>query len=125
MANLKEETLYRLNAFGKTVDDIVWIGCPLFKIDKDEFWELANIEYDKGYGAPQVATDLVIVGTDWWMERHKYDGSEWWECKTLPREPVQIESAVRLTVDGTDRVGWATLDEINHPDEYDWEDDDE
>ena len=33
--------------------------------------------------------DLLIVGDDWWLERHEYDGAEWWEFKTLPCEPFE------------------------------------
>jgi len=45
------------------------------------------VEYDSGYGATKVAKDLVIVGEDWWLERCEYNGSEWWEFKTLPVKP--------------------------------------
>ena len=29
----------------------------------------------------------VAVGDNWWLERAEYDGSEWWEFKTIPKEP--------------------------------------
>jgi len=29
---------------------------------------------------------LTVAGDDWWLERHGYDGSEWWEFKTLPKK---------------------------------------
>ena len=31
--------------------------------------------------ALEVAEDLVVVGDNWWIERHEYDGNEWWEYK--------------------------------------------
>jgi len=27
------------------------------------------------------------VGDDWWLERHEYDGSEWWVFQKLPIKP--------------------------------------
>ena len=125
MKNLKEETLEVLERFGKTPDSIIWIGCQSFKISKDEFWELADVVYDSGYGAQEVATDLVIVGADWWLERIEYDGAERWSYREPPREPFKTESISHLTVYGTDHVGWATLGELNDLDKYEWEDDDE
>ena len=47
----------------------------------ENFKEVANVEYDSGFGSPQVAEDLIIMGSDFWLERHEYDGSEWWEYK--------------------------------------------
>lgn len=53
-----------------------------------EFVQLAaDLEYDSGYGLPQIDISLCIVGRDWWLERAEYDGSEWWEFKTQPRQP--------------------------------------
>ena len=98
MTNLKTETIEFLGMFGKTPDDIVWVGCPQYKIPTERFWELADVEYDDSYGAAEVAVDLIVVGADFWLERHEYDGSEWWEYKTLPKEPKEmrdVETVVR------------------------------
>lgn len=32
---------------------------------------------------------LIVVGKDFWLERHEYDGSEWWEFKSIPMEPEE------------------------------------
>ena len=45
---------------------------------------ILNFEYDDGYGITEVNMGLKLVGKDFWLERHEYDGSEWWEYKTLP-----------------------------------------
>ena len=58
------------------MDDVVWIGGSDFEISREEFLKLADCPYDAGYGAPEVATDLVLVGNDFWLERQEYDGSE-------------------------------------------------
>ena len=125
MANLKKEVLCMLEQNGKTVDDIVWIGCEKFRMDIKTFWNLADTEYDDGYGAPKVATDLLIVGKDFWLERAEYDGSEWFEFRTMPKMPGRIEPITALTVEqhngqsGDNMAGWRNLEQINEVPEWD------
>lgn len=90
LINLKDETLEVLNEHGKTWDDVEWVGSVRRNsiIDKNQFLILANREYNNGYGGNEVSLDLVVVGKDFWLERHEYDGSEWWEFKQLPKKPV-------------------------------------
>ncbi len=87
MRNLKEETIKKLEENERKPEDIKWIGCKSFKIPISEFWKLADEFCDEGYGSTEVAEDLLIVGDNWWLERHEYDGAEWWEYKTVPNEP--------------------------------------
>lgn len=96
MGNLKKETLLCLEKHGKTKDDIKWIGCSKFKIPIDLFWMVADNLYDEGYGTEEVAADLLIVGDDWWLERHEYDGAEWWEYKSMCSEPEEIKDVPTL-----------------------------
>lgn len=84
MINLLSETIECLHENGKTEEDVLWVGGNEFKSSWEHFSKVANVTYDNGYGAPEVATDLKIVGADFWLERHEYDGSEWWEFKQLP-----------------------------------------
>jgi len=96
--NLKNETLEILKKNGKSFDDVEWIGSKTHQIRKEDFLVLADVEYDEGYGCMEVANDLLIVGKDWWLERHEYDGSEWWEFKIIPKKPKEIiESPVKIT----------------------------
>lgn len=90
LINLKKETLDILNRHNKTWDDVEWVG-DIYQnvtVDKDKFLILADREYDNGYGGNEVSLNLVVVGKDFWLERHEYDGSEWWEFKQLPKKPV-------------------------------------
>lgn len=87
MTNLLQETISILKENGKTLGDVLWIGCKSFKISKEKFIELADKDYYSGYGIENVAEDLLVVGDDFWLERHSYDGSEWWEFKKVPKEP--------------------------------------
>lgn len=50
----------------------------------------------------------MLVGDGWWIERAEYDGSEWWEFKTIPTEKVKVVPILYL-----DRGMWDTLCEIN------------
>ena len=71
--NLLKETLKTLWEHGKNSEDVKWCGTENGWCTWDEF--------------AAVAKDLVIVGEDWWLERREYDGSSWWEFKTLPVKP--------------------------------------
>lgn len=88
MRNLKTETIEDLKQNGKTLKDVLWCGNEDFGwFTIEDFLELANKYYDNGYGGAEVIKDLYIVGEDFWLERHEYDGSEWWEYKTMPKKP--------------------------------------
>ena len=87
--NLLRETLDSLHCNGKNPSDVEWVGrrSTSAVCSWDEFEKQARyIEYDNGYGIPEVPEDLVIVGAHWWLERYEYDGSEWWEYKALPKK---------------------------------------
>jgi len=89
---LLEETLYVLKEYKKSPADVKWCGSKTFGwFTWDEFASVADKEY--GFcgliedAHPKVATDLVIVGDDWWLERYTCHEKEWWEFKTLPEKP--------------------------------------
>lgn len=113
MTNLYSEIVKKLKTFGKTVDDIEFVCGESFCVDVKEFLEIAKkTNYDAGYGAQEVAHDLLIVGKDWWLERHEYDGSEWFEYKTMPKKPEKEKHIKRLAF-GL----WDSLEKMND-DEY-------
>lgn len=94
--NLLEETLEIMADHGKAASDVRWcaIDRGYQKNDPgemyftwDDFSELADVKYDSGFGGTNVPDDMKVVGDDWWLERHEYDGAEWWEFKTLPVKP--------------------------------------
>ena len=109
MTNLWEETLRNLATRGKTFKDVKYIQGSDFGITKENFEQVAKkSEYNSSFGASKVAEDLVIVGDDWWLERHEYDGSEWWEYKETPKRINEIKE-VSCLADGM----WNTLAELN------------
>jgi|SRR6267143_1107027 len=88
--NLLQETLETLKAAGKTVSDVAWVRFGKdteFQCSWADFAAAADFTYDNGYGGAEIDRSLKIVGADWWLERGEYDGSEWWEFKTLPTKP--------------------------------------
>ena len=94
MTNLKEETLQALKDCGKTIEDVLWIGDGKVRFPINAFLKAADRLYDNGYGGQEVDANLVIVGDNWWLERAEYDGSEWWDFKRPPCEPVCIKEDV-------------------------------
>ena len=96
MENLWEETIRKLELYDKTFDDVKMICGDEFQITKEDFRLLADEPYDSGFGTQEVARDLMIVGDDWWMERHQYDGSEWWEFKQMPPVDLPFRKVKRL-----------------------------
>ena len=90
--NLLKETEEALKLMGKSLDDITCVFGDDFQITVDNFIEVAEkTDYDDGYGLEEIATDLIVAGKDFWLERHEYDGSEWWEFKKYPTPPTRVE----------------------------------
>lgn len=85
--NLREETLRILEKHNKTIKDIKFICSCDENIPIEMFFIKADRKYDDGYGGIEVDPYLKIVGDDWWLERDEYDGSEWWNFKTMPPRP--------------------------------------
>jgi len=96
--SLLEETINILKEENKTPDDILWCGSKTFGyFTWNDFERIADTQYDSGYGGQEVATDLLIVGKNFWLERHEYDGSEWWEYKEQPTKPDNKINLLALT----------------------------
>ena len=117
--NLYTETRNKLIKNGKTFDDVIAIRGKDFQITKDDFIKYSKTEYDSGYGAPEVAQDLLIIGADFWLERHEYDGSEWWEFKRMPKykelpfKPITALTVSQAHANGVDcSCGWENLADL-------------
>ena len=122
MSNLKEETLKVLHNNGKRKEDVKYVCGEDFQISLEQFWELSDTEYDSSYGAPEIATDLMLIGDDFFMERDEYDGSEWWYFRTMPvttRLPTREITALSVRQYNAickpkyGKIGWETLSELN------------
>lgn len=49
----------------------------------DFFAKITTIDYDDGFGVQELF-GYILFNDNTWLERYEYDGSEWWEYKTLP-----------------------------------------
>lgn len=81
---LKDETLKCLKQFKRDPSGVRFVLFGDHHCTFDEFLKASDFEYDSGYGTVGIIESLKIVGDDWWLERAEYDGSEWWEFKTVP-----------------------------------------
>ena len=95
--NLLEETIGMLRKNGKAQEDVDWVGNNNIWFTWRDFAKVADTEYDDGFGGEEVSMDLLVVGKDFWLERHSYDGSEWWEFKRIPIYPRKYRVPVALT----------------------------
>lgn len=96
LTNLKDETLEVLERNNKTIEDILFItNGKITSYDKENFIKVIDFTYDGGFGGNEINLALKIVGNDWWLERHEYDGSEWWVYKELPTPDKNIGELTR------------------------------
>lgn len=108
--NLWKETLLSLKKAGKTFADVLYIQGSDFAITKETFEQIAKkSNYYAGFGHAEVATDLVLVGDNWWLERYDSGGVERWVYKEKPKFINDFKDISQLT-EGI----WETLAEINN-----------
>ena len=99
--NLLQETREELRSNGYTPQDVAWVGSRNGKYvgTWEDFVRIANRRYNPGYGSNQVSLELVVVLLDGaWLERHEYDGSEWWEFKRTPEMQQQTHPITEVFV---------------------------
>ncbi len=92
--SLLEETLCILKEHKKNPLDVRWCGSKSFGwFSFEDFVVVADKDYESvgivEDAYPKVATDLVIMGDNWWLERYTCHEAEWWEFKTLPKKPAK------------------------------------
>lgn len=90
MANLLQETIEMLKANNKSTKDVLFVTDGVNCCSLATFASQANKEYKDWCGWVVVNECLQVVGKGWWLERQEYDGSEWWEFKSLPEKPSGV-----------------------------------
>ena len=112
MVNLWDETQIFLSNLGLTWDDVVYVACDNYKITKENFERVAReTNYDAGFGSAHIASDLVLIGCDWWAVRSEYDGREWWQLHKRP----DVDNYPIIAVDKLSSEYGGTLSCINEP----------
>ena len=95
MANLLNETIEELEKCGVGLFDVKAIQVNGRRISVKRFRELADREYDNGYGTQLVLPTLMVILNDGtWLERREYDGSEWWNHIVPPKVNDEIDDTV-------------------------------
>jgi hypothetical protein len=87
--NFLTDTLYRLEIYGKTPEEVEFVTDGYHSVTWDEFKKIANFGYTNDWGSNTINGNLKVVGDGWWLERHVYDGSERWSFKVVPVFPLQ------------------------------------
>ena len=110
--NLLQETLEAMASMGKNPNHVAWVGSPVFGwFTWVDFSNVADVDYDPGYGAQAVAKDLIVMFTDGqYMDRGEYDGSEWWNVHPPITQPPNYCKPQRV-IGGM----WRALSEQNDP----------
>lgn len=119
MTNLLKETIDAIEGSGHKVEDVMFVGSAdgKYRLTLPEFSRIANFDYDSGFGAQEIAKDLIVYFNDSsCMVRGEYDGSEWWEYnvpKTFKEsdESKPYKNVWAGNVEGA--VGWTDLEELN------------
>ncbi len=100
-----QETIEKLKENGKSIKDLQFgtikknQGYSYFSHSEpydeeiayftiEDFVNNSDFQYDSGYGGNEIELSMKLIGKDFWLERHEYDGSEWWEYKELPTKPT-------------------------------------
>ena len=91
--NLLKETIRELEVNGVSSEDVLYVFNNLGYCSWEEFEKVANFEYDNDYGFIMIDLNLIVRGSDWWLERGEYDGSEWWEFRRAPVKNEQMHNA--------------------------------
>lgn len=122
LVNLWKETIEVLENEGNSWEDVIRVGTEDGYIDKDLFKKLAKeTNYDNGYGAVEIAEDLIIEGKGFRMIRGEYDGSEWWDYILLENfigneelkdiRVLSVENSNKIL--GNNYIGWKSLKMLN------------
>lgn len=110
--NLLKETLEDIKESGHAIEDIVFIGGEDsgYCCEWADFKVIADINYNSGFGAQEIASDLVIVFSDGSkMWRHEYDGSECWKYSKPFKMPKNKKQLLKVMRGGM----WEDLEEIH------------
>lgn len=120
--SLLAETLVVLRHQKINEEDIEWVGSLDGKmaISWEEFKTIAKeTYYYSGFGAQEIAYDLVVVGSNWWLDRHEYDGNERWVFHNKPvkkeGEPFKFVCVNNCANKG--KIGWHSLADLHEVEE--------
>ena len=92
--NLLQETIKELKQHSKPLQEVLFVCDDKHYASWEWFVENADFEYNCFRAG--INSELKVVGKDWWLERAEYDGSGWWEFKTLPLIKGKVTNPFKL-----------------------------
>ncbi len=115
MINFKKETLKAIKDSDHKIEDVMFVGSynGKYRMNIDKFLEKSDFKYDNGYGASEIAVDLIVYFYDKsHLSRWEYDGSEGWKYnKALDYK--KTDDYTDFNILGGDKFMWQTVKEIN------------
>lgn len=116
MKNLLIETTEAITRSNHDTEDITFIGSLVsgHSCAWDQFRQLADREYNAGFGGQEVARDLVIVfSDDTLLVREEYDGAEAWRFVQFIAPPDTRHPIKSVFATDSFEGYWSTLEELN------------
>lgn len=126
--NLLKETEEILRKHGKQIED-VWYAALFFDLyddmftvnlggahsakDFEVFKNALDTDYDNGFGGQEVFGFIVLNDTNW-IERHEYDGSEWWEYKEMPNMTRKTGLEVKKLSEQEEFMKWDIIEMLQN-----------
>lgn len=111
LTNLLTETLEYLKECNISEEDILWVGTTEVKFTWGAFKTVADTLYDFTGKDWEVATDLMIVGDGWWLQRKEEIDDIFerpingWEYHCVPEEPEFSINLKALTTHQAKELG--------------------
>lgn len=120
MINFFDETLEFIVQSGHKEEDVMFIGSAdgRYRMNWEKFKEKANFFYDCGFGASEIAVDLIVYFNDGtYMDRGEYDGSEWWQYHGLLNFSEEDEYKDFNILGGSEYM-WNSVEMMNNKSDF-------
>ena len=114
--NLKIETLEAIKNSGYTQKEVLWVGSEdgELQLPLQKFLAIADVDYDSGSGAQEIAADLIVMFSDGrYIVRNEYEGSEGWSVINRKNNTKKGKPFTTVCVNQVGKLGWETLKELN------------
>lgn len=115
MTNFLEETIESIKDSNHKETDVMFVGSfdGKYRMTWEKFKKEANFHYYSGFGAQEIARDLIVCFFDGsYLDRHEYDGSEWWTYHGLMtfKEDDEYKD---FNILGGENYMWCSVEEMN------------
>lgn len=115
MINFLKETMEAIKDCGRNVSDVMFVGSEngKYRMAWEKFEQKADFLYDNGYGAQEIAYDLIVCFKDGsYLDRYEYDGSESWAYHG-PKNFKEDDEYEDFNILGGQDYMWETVEDMN------------